>query len=134
MAELTFRKLRATAVIIMFFATLLTLNWNTRVSGFSDGVWWGNCSGRYTVWSSALAQGRVTVYGCSNGYYFTNVTSTRNASINARITRTSPYYNNQLVSGYGYAITTNMVARLNGACYSSWGYAGSGNGFSFCYR
>ena len=102
---------------------------------YTDGLWWGNCSGRTTLASVAWGTSRLTVYRCSNGYVFSNVNSSRYASKNAQIWRYHPWYRNMLASGTAYSVTTNMLGLVNGHCYTArgWTQENGSRQFSFCW-
>jgi hypothetical protein len=137
------RRLLSTIILVVLTFSLSTLLPVQRSYAFDDNVWWGECSGRYTVgsvdikYSSGSKLGNLTVFGCSgNGYFFSRVNTSVKTSIYAEITRTSPYFRRlSAQNGSSYSVSTNMVKRLNGGCYTAIGWAGSAPAktFRFCW-
>ncbi len=109
------------------FAVTFLLGSTPKALALSDNTWWGKCSGRFTVGSVYFGGSRVTAYGCSNGYFFTNTGSSRYGQVFASITRVTPYYTNLISRTYGYGATTNMVSKVNGATYEVFGYTPDGS-------
>lgn len=102
---------------------------------FTDGLWWGNCSGRSTLGSVAWGTSRLTVYRCNNGYVYSHVSSGRYANKNAQIWRYYPYYTNMIATATAYSVTTNMLGLAGGHCYTARGYTAENGArqFSFCW-
>jgi len=134
--RLDFKKQLIMSWVLAALALVFTLGLGSKAFAYDDGVWWGHCNDRYTVGTVNFTGGKVTAHGCSNGYFFVTTTADSHSSVVASITRSNPW-GQELTSAYGYSNSTNMLARLSGACYDVWGSVTNngthGNGFRFCW-
>jgi hypothetical protein len=104
------------------------------VAAYTDGLSFVYCNGRYNMGTVYLNGGYVKAYGCSNGYYYVSTTAYYPSSVTAVIYRENPAGQSIKSSSNVYRATTNMLARISGACYWVHGSVNtSGNGWHFCW-
>jgi hypothetical protein len=134
----TSRSLARFASSILLAVTLL-VGLAGSANAYSDNVWWGNCSGRYIVGSvniydrNSAYVGKLTAYGCTNGYIFAHTQAKYKGKVQSVIYRTNPYGWLNAINYNGYAATTNMLADRRGSCFTASGSVpGGGKSFSFC--
>ena len=131
MFKKTFKTISLTIVSVL--AGTMAFTSTASAARYTDGMSWGNCINRYTVYTKYFGSSIMYVYGCRNddGYLFTHVNNRTYGEKNAWIRRNSPY-NQQLSSGYGYAVTSDMTARTSsGGCFVAGGYTAQNGAVSY---
>lgn len=124
------------AAIGGLLSLVVVLSPATASAAFTDHISFTQCTGRFSMGTVQLKGGRVTAYGCSNKYFYVTTVSTSRANLVASLDRTKKYPTYTLKAGSQvFQVTTNMLYRLDGACYRVWGSIspGSGNGWTFCW-
>ncbi len=106
-------------------ATAIVFNFAPVRALSGDGTNFAYCTGRYTIAVKTWGVAKMTIFGCSNGYVFTNVTSSTTYAKGARITRDTPSATRWSdTTGYSrYGTQTNMLRYVNGSCYSGQGWS-----------
>jgi hypothetical protein len=136
-ALLNYKRKFGVGLIGMFLSLVFALSPATTAQArFTDHISFTQCTGRFSMGTVQLKGGRVTAYGCSNKYFYVTTVSTSRANLVASLDRTKKYPTYTLKSASQvYQVTTNMLYRLDGACYRVWGSIspGSGNGWTFCW-
>lgn len=94
-----------------------------------DGRTFVDCSGRYTIAVRTWGKATMNVYGCSNGYVFTNIKSTTNYAKGAGIVRYNPYAQRYVdtTGSSRYAAQTNMLRYVSNSCYKATGWSMDSN-------
>jgi hypothetical protein len=108
--------------MIIFLGISLSASPVTNAARYTDGLSWVECSGRWTIAYRQFGKARMWVYGCSNGYVFTHVSSTTTANKFAFIKRHKPWAQ-EVRGSSSYGVTTDMVGTPKGSCYWARGYS-----------